>query len=115
MRHYFISPRSARNLFLTHLALSLLLTYLNILTPTAHDERERSLNSERLLPRDTLVRPALRHGHIAYEVRRIRVRGRCAQVLPWGGRVPHYTQHLGQGSGAEVSILSLYLCIYLWI
>lgn len=73
----------------------------------AHDERERGVDSERVVPRDALVGAAVRHRHLAHEVRRLRVRGRRAAVLPRGGRVPHHTQLLDQGGRPEVSPTSL--------
>lgn len=73
---------------------------------SAHDKRERGVNSERVIPRDALVGAAIRDGYIPHEVRRIRIRRRRAQILPRWRRVSHYTQHMERRWRSEVRFYS---------
>lgn len=54
---------------------------------SAYDERERPVGRERVLSRDALVGTAIWYRYQQDEVRRLRFRRRCVEILPRRGRM----------------------------
>jgi len=76
---------------------------LRIFSFLAHDEGERFVGGQRILSRNSLVSTAVWHWHQQNEVRRLRLRWRRVEILPWWRRVLDNTVYLESSAQSEVS------------
>lgn len=68
----------------------------------AHDKRKRFFNRQCQFPCNALVSPALRNWHISNEVRWLRFRRRCSEILPWWRWMSNNSLDLDPTSRSEV-------------
>lgn len=78
---------------------------------SAYDEGKRSVGGQRVLPRDSLVGAALWHRYQQDEVRRLRLRWRCVEILPRWRRVLNDTVDLGPSAQPKVNFNRVRSCV----